>query len=149
MTINNNSDKDNLSDFEQLVQDDIRSQVTDTERSILLDENPEEWYGILISIIRRIDVQLSNAKAERARIRKDYDELVTKKLEWRASALGFRVLAEKRLAEAKGILNRQEEPIEIIKLQAAIRTHRKAVESDLPSVEAELVDQALWSTVNR
>ena len=136
-----------LSEFEQLVQDDIRSQLSDEDRYALIEENPQEWYQTLQGIIRRIDAQLSNHKAERARIRRNYDDILAKKLEWRSSAIGFRTLAEKRLAEAKRILDEQEEPLEIVRLQDAIKHHRRAVESDLPSIEAERVDQELWSTV--
>lgn len=143
-----NVEKDILSEFEQLVQDDIRSELLEEERYALLEEDPREWHDVLLSIIKRIDVQLSNSKAERARIRKEYDILLSKKLEWRTSALGFRALAEKRLIEAKKILNTQDQPIEVVKLQIAIRNHRNAVENDLPSAEAEQADQDLWSSVN-
>lgn len=136
-----------LTEFEQLVQDDIRSQLSDNDRYALIEENPEAWYDALQGIVRRIDAQLSSHKAERARIRRNYDDILAKKLEWRSSAIGFRALAEKRLSEARRVLGEQDEPLEIVKLQDAIRHHRQAVESDLPSVEAERVDHELWSIV--
>ena len=139
---------DILSDFEQLVQDDIRNQLPEEDGYILRsEENVYEWYEVLLGVIKKIDVQLSNDKAERARIRKEYDDRVAKKMEWRASALGFRALAEKRLHEAKSILSKKQEPVEIIKLQTAIRTHRETVEGDNPPVDAEKADQELWSIV--
>jgi len=144
-----NPQKAALSEFEELVQADIRNEASDEESQELRDpENAQEWHDEILGIIRRIDVQLSNSHAERLKLRRDYDDAVARKLEWRASALGFRALAEKRLAEAKELLRQGE--IEIIKLgqyEEAIRIHHEAVRGDQPAAAAEQADQQLWSTV--
>ncbi len=144
-----NTQKEQLTEFEELVQADIRNEATDEEAEILRDpENAQEWYNVLLGIIRRIDVQMTNAKAERLRMREEYDRAVARKQEWRASALGFRALAEKKLAEAKAVLG--EDRIEIIRLNTledAIKHHREVVEGDQPEAIAQQADQNLWATI--
>lgn len=145
-----NKQKEQLTEFEELVQADMRNEATDAEHDELRDPvNAQDWHDELLAIIRRVDVQLSNYKAEMCKLRRDYDAEVARKKEWRGSALGFRALAEKRLAEVKQTL-REKEQIEIFKvrdLEGAIKHHRSVVEGDVPQAAAETADKALWAKI--
>lgn len=52
---------------------------------------------------------LVNLKQKRARKRREYDEFVANELDWRASSLVVRKIAEERLMEAKQILRDTEQ----------------------------------------
>lgn len=142
------------SPFVKLVQADIRNEVDAADAVSLRDpENLQAWHDELVGTIQKIDVQMSNSKAERAQKRKEYDEYVARTQAWRSSALGFRSLADKRLMEVKELMrNASDDRVEVIHLKTAIEQHRKAVAEGgtegSTAVEPEEADRILWAAVN-
>lgn len=88
-------------EFEQIVELDIRKAATEEQVEELMDD-PESWRDVLLSKLRNIETQLSDAKAKAIKYKtvaemKEYAA-------WKAQATAYKAMILDRLTEAKACL---------------------------------------------
>lgn len=139
-------------EFNDLVNRDIRDQVTPTEHSFLRDpDNRAEWETALKTFKRNSETQLASRRADKAEKYVEYlsermtelewAEYVSEYEQWRSKVIRFKNGVEQKLQEARSLAATHHRNWE--QLADGIRRHKAAVYAD--DDELDVADQDLYA----
>jgi len=140
----------NDEDFANLVQKDLKTGDLNNEEIAFLSDstNLEDWYLELQNIISKIDIQIALDKADHAKKQQEFSDWIAKKAQWRASTLGFRRFAQKRLQEVKRMrVERTKNKVQTIDYRSAIIRHKEIVAGGIVTADSEDADAELWAII--